>query len=71
MKGLGGTSPFHRFTNPRRDKSVYFWSWGSYLLYNLPSSNEGNLIKIRSKLFTAKCMGRLLGSVFNEIANEG
>ena len=28
MKGLGGTSPFHRFTNPRRDNSVYFWSWG-------------------------------------------
>ena len=27
MKGL-----FHRFTNPRRDKSVYFW--GSYLLYD-------------------------------------
>ena len=26
------TSPFHWFTNPRRDKSVYFWSWGSYLL---------------------------------------
>ena len=33
MKGLGETSPFHRFTNPRRVKSVYFWSWGSYLLY--------------------------------------
>ena len=32
MKGLSGTSPFHRFTNPRRDKSVYFLSWGSYLL---------------------------------------
>ena len=32
MKGLGETSPFHLFTNPRRDKSVYFWSWGSYLL---------------------------------------
>ena len=31
MKGLGGTSPFHLFTNPRCDKSV--WSWGSYLLY--------------------------------------
>ena len=29
MKGLGGTSPFHRFTNPRRDKSVYVWTWGS------------------------------------------
>ena len=33
MKGLGETSPFHRFTNPRRDKSVYFWSRDSYLLY--------------------------------------
>ena len=32
MKGLGETSLFHRFTNPRREKSVYFWSWGSYLL---------------------------------------
>ena len=32
MKGLGETSPFHRFTNPRRDKSVYVWSWGTYLL---------------------------------------
>ena len=31
------TSPFHRFTNPRRDKSVYFWSWGTYLL--CPVSN--------------------------------
>ena len=30
MKGLGETAPFHRFTNPRRDKLVYFWSWGSY-----------------------------------------
>ena len=35
MKGLGETSPFHRFTNPRRDKSVYFWSWGTYLLFNI------------------------------------
>ena len=36
MKGLGGTLPFHRFTNPRRDKSVYFWSGGvSYLLFIL------------------------------------
>ena len=33
MKGLSGTSPFRRFSNPRRDKSVYFWSWGSYLLF--------------------------------------
>ena len=33
MKGLGETSLFNRFANPRRDKSVYFWSWGSYLLY--------------------------------------
>ena len=32
MKGLGETSSFHRFTNPRRDKSVYFLVWGSYLL---------------------------------------
>ena len=28
MKGLGEISPFHRFTNPRRDKSVCFWSVG-------------------------------------------
>ena len=33
MKGLGETSPFHRFTNPQRDKSVYFLSWSSNLLY--------------------------------------
>ena len=33
MKGLGETSPFHRFTNPQREKSVYFWSWGTYLLF--------------------------------------
>ena len=32
MKGFGKTSPFHPFTNPQHDKSVYFWSWGSYLL---------------------------------------
>ena len=32
MKGLGKTSPFHRYTNPRLDKSVYFWPLGSYLL---------------------------------------
>ena len=31
MKGLDRTSPFHQFTNPRCDKSVYFWSWGSHL----------------------------------------
>ena len=33
MKVLGGTLPFHRFTNPRRDKSVYL-SGHSYLLFN-------------------------------------
>ena len=33
MKGLGETLLFHRFTNPRPDKSVYFWSWDSYLLF--------------------------------------
>ena len=32
-KSLGETSTFHRFTNPRRDKSVYFWSWDTYLQY--------------------------------------
>ena len=32
-KDLGITSTFHRFTNPRRDKSVYFWSWCEYLLF--------------------------------------
>ena len=31
-KSLGETSTFHCFTNPRRDKSVYFWSWDTYLL---------------------------------------
>ena len=37
MIGLGETSPFHRFTNTRRDKSVYFWSWGTYslLIYHI------------------------------------
>ena len=33
----GGTSPFHRFTNHRRDKSVYFGNgvviYFSYLLF--------------------------------------
>ena len=33
MKRLGETSPFHWFTNPRRDKSVYFQSWCTYLLF--------------------------------------
>ena len=33
-KGLGKTSAFHRFANPRHDKLVYFWSWGTYLLCN-------------------------------------
>ena len=33
MKGHSKTSPFHRFTHPRRDISVYFWSWDSYLLF--------------------------------------
>ena len=27
---LGKARPFHRFTNPRRDKSVNFWTWSSY-----------------------------------------
>ena len=31
-KCLGKTSIFHRFTNPRRNKSVDFWLWGTYLL---------------------------------------
>ena len=35
MKELGEISLFHRFTNPRPDKSVYFWSWGSYFLFIL------------------------------------
>ena len=35
-KGLSKTSTFHRFTNPQRNKSIYFWSWGSYLLYTEP-----------------------------------
>ena len=38
MKGLGETSPFHRFTNPQRDNSVYLWSWCSYLLYMITLS---------------------------------
>ena len=38
MKGLGETSPFYWFTNPRRNKSVYFWSWGSYLRCILPGT---------------------------------
>ena len=40
MKGLGGTSPFHRFPYPRRDKPVYFWLWASYLLYMHHSKNK-------------------------------
>ena len=44
MKRLGETSPFHQFTNPRCDKSVYFWSWGSYLLY-YRCAKAGQLLK--------------------------
>ena len=40
MKGLGENSPFHRFTNPRRDKSVYIWSWGSYLLFIMYTASD-------------------------------
>ena len=43
MKGLDETSLFHRFTNPRRDKSVYFWSWGSYLLHIASGQGETTL----------------------------
>ena len=42
MKGLAETSPFHRFTNPRRDKSVYFWSRGSYLLFIFIRKSDQN-----------------------------
>ena len=33
-KGLGEITTFHRFANLRRDIAVYFWSWGTYLLWN-------------------------------------
>ena len=33
MKGRGYTEPFIGLRS-ERDKSVYFWSWGGYLLYN-------------------------------------
>ena len=48
MKGLGGTSPFHRFTNPRRGKSVYSWSWGSYLQYVWSTFSSGPLAFLSS-----------------------
>ena len=33
MKGRGSTEPFIGLRS-ERDKSVYFLSWGRYLLYN-------------------------------------
>ena len=50
MKKLGRTSPFYRFTNPGRDKSVYFWSWGSYLLLN-EESRRGLVNSERDNFF--------------------
>ena len=53
MKGLNRTSPFHQFTNPRRDKSVYFWSWGSHLLQftclNWIIDNGGSVVSFLEK----------------------
>ena len=48
MKGQGSTEPFHRFTNPRCDKSVYFWSWGSYLLFISPAGIQSVDINLSS-----------------------
>ena len=50
MKGLGETSPFLRFTNPRRDKSVYFLAMGYlFTIYYIPVKTETphvNFLKI-------------------------
>ena len=62
MKGLGRTSPFHQFTNPQCDKSVYFWSWSSYLLFIRLLSFMGLMIlqrkyrKIKFNLFITSCI---------------
>ena len=53
MKGLGETSPFHRFTYPQRDKLVYFWSRGSYLLFIIIS--QGVFTKCID--YNTKCIG--------------
>ena len=39
MKWRGSPKPFHLFTF-ERDNSVYFWSMGSYLLYNATTAVE-------------------------------
>ena len=68
MKGLGETSPFHRFTNPRRDKSGYFWSCGTYLLFkrhcvqmNYPLARErGSIIDMKHNPLSLKGKNKLV-----------
>ena len=45
MIGLGETSPFHWFTNPRRGKSVYFWPRGSYLYLSVINDQQNQYLK--------------------------
>ena len=47
---MKGTAPFHRFTNPRRDKSVYVWLWDSYLLYRMCSLLPYDRLNVRDGL---------------------
>ena len=59
MKGLGRILPFHRFTNPRRDKSVYFWSWGSYLFMSdikYATFLMFPILGMSGTLFSIKCL---------------
>ena len=55
-KSLGETSTFHRFTNPRRDKSVYFWSCDSYLLYIDQCSHRGGDVYMLLNIFSSKLL---------------
>ena len=48
LKGIGETSTFHRFTNPRRDKSVYFQSLGAYFCAKfLPVISHRNCLQTK------------------------
>ena len=56
MKGLGETdlSCSEHFIGLRseRDKSVYFWSWGGYLLYNAIITRK----KIMKQIFSVNAL---------------
>ena len=65
MKGLSEISPFHRFTNSRCDKSVYFWSWGSYLIFLLKWPGSITYLK----LMKPKDLGELYAAT-SDLANQ-